>query len=401
MAKVRKGQSVKLIAQILLILFLSLLLWGILFFETSRTAAALRCEKAAQTTLVQHVCATGYIFRDEVAVTSHDNGPVLYEVSNGTPLTAGEPLATVYADGANIGTRALAAELLTEIERLQTLDEPDYLPDYYGAYRDMMASLSRGTLSGTAAERDDVQAALALIVARREERAVREARIAALQAELAVLIENDLNAKSRVNAPASGIFYRTADGYEGVMGTAAIDTLTPGGLRALLLSPQSTAGVIGRVLVGGAWYLAVPYSATQAQIFTEGAAYEVDFLRTGEKMSLTLTRVTAPDTAGEVLLIFRAEGVMPPADLARNEEVRISVSEQTGILVPMVALREENGVRGVYVAENGKASFRAVEVLAERDGCCLAALSDGERFLKVGEEIVVTSRRIFEGKVLS
>ena len=118
-------------------------------------------------------------------------------------------------------------------------------------------------------------------------------------------------------------------------------------------------------------------------------------------MSLTLTRVTAPDTEGEVLLIFRAEGVMPPADLARNEEVRISVSEQTGILVPMVALREENGVRGVYVTENGKASFRAVEVLAERDGCGLAALSDGESFLKVGEEIVVTSRRIFEGKVLS
>lgn len=401
MAKVRKGQGIRLVFQILAVLLLSLLLWGILFFETERTEAALRQEKAAMATLDEIVCATGYIFRDEVPLTSQDNGPVFYAAAHGTRQEAGDLLATVYRDGANTGTRAQAAVLLDEIERLQAADAPDYLPDYYGAYHAMMSSLSGGAVPGTDADVQAVQAALALIAARREEAAAREARITSLQAELAALIENDLNASEQVHAPASGTFYRTVDGYEHVMGIAAVETLTPGGLRALLLSPQSTSLMIGRLLVGQMWYLAVPMSVGEAEVFTEGAAYEVDFLRTGEAMLLTMARVTPPDATGEALVIFRADGTPPPADLARSEEIRITVGEQSGILVPMVALREENGQKGVYVAKDGKARFRAVEVLAERDGCCLVAPTAKEGYLQTGEEIVVTSRRIFDGRVLS
>ena len=400
MARVRKGQGIKLIMQILLVLMLSLLLWAILSFESARTASELRQEKAAEGTLEETLLATGYVFRDEVALTSHDNGPVVYAAPNGSSQTAGAVLATVYADGANVGTRAAAAVLLAEIERLLLVDEPDYLPDYYGAYADMMALLSVGGVSGTAAEMQEVQDALALIAARREASVTREERIAALQAELHLLIENDLNANEQVVAPAAGVFYRTADGYESVMGIAAVESLTPGGLRALLLSPQSTATTVGRLLVGQTWYLAVPTTVSESAKLIVGAAYEIDFLRTGEGMTLTLSRISDPDASGEVLLIFCAQGMMPPSDLARSEEISIAVGEQSGILVPMVALREENGVTGVFVAENGKASFRAVEILVVRDGCCLVKPQAGEGYLKVGEEIVVTSRRIFNGKVL-
>ena len=400
MARVRRGQGIRLTLQILLVLMLSLLLWAILSFESARTASELRREKAAEATLNEVLLATGYVFRDEVALTSHDNGPVLYAVPNGSSQAAGAVLATVYADGANVGTRAAAAVLLAEIERLLAVDEPDYLPDYYGAYYDMMASLSLGAVPGTDASQQTVKAALDLIAAHREAQTAREAYVASLQAELAALIENDLNANEQVLAPTAGIFYRTADGYESVMGVAAVETLTPGGLRALLLSPQSTATTVGRLLVGQTWYLAVPTTGSAAAGLTVNTAYEVDFLRTGERMTLTLSRISDPDASGEVLLIFCAEGIMPPADFARSEEISITVGEQSGILVPMVALREENGVRGVYVAENGKASFRAVEVLTERDGCCLVLPQMAEGYLKVGEEIVVTSRRIFSGKVL-
>ncbi|MBE6604144.1 MAG: hypothetical protein E7639_00355 [Ruminococcaceae bacterium] len=401
MARVRKGQGAKLVVQILVVLLLSFLLWGILFFEAERTEAALRQEGAAMATLDDTVYATGYVFRDEIPLTSRDNGPVFYAAASGSHLEAGDVLATVYRDGANTGMRAQAAVLLDGIERLQAVDDPDYLPDYYGSYHAMMSSLCGGALPGTDADVRAVQAALALIAARREEKAVREARIASLQAELAALIENDLNASEQVSAPVSGTFYRTVDGYESVMGIAAVDTLTPGGLRALLLSPQSTSAMIGRLLVGQVWYLAVPLSADEAEVFIEGAAYEIDFLRTGESISLTMVRVTPPDTAGEALVIFRADGTPPPADLARNEEIRVTVGKQSGILVPMVALREENGQKGVFVAEDGKARFRTVEVLTERDGCCLVAPIAEEGYLQAGEQIVVTSRRIFDGKVLS
>ena len=401
MAKVRKGQGVRLVLQILVVLLLSLLLWGILFFETARTEAALRQESAAMATLDEVVCVTGYMFRDEIPLTSQDNGPVLYTVANGTHLCAGDVPATVYRDGANTGTRAQAAALFDEIERLQAVDDPTYLPDYFGSYHTVMSSLSGGEIPGTDADVESVQAALALIAARREEKAAREARIALLQAELAALIANDLNASEQVRAPVSGTFYRTVDGYESVMGIAAVDTLTPGGLRALLLSPQSTSPMIGRLLVSNSWYLAVPLSVGEAERFAPDRVYEIDFLRTGESRALTVARVTDPDATGEALVIFRADGTPPPADFARSGEIRITVGVQSGILVPMVALREENGKQGVFVAVDGQARFRAVEMIAERDGCCLVAPRTEEGYLQAGEEVVITSRRIFDGKVLS
>ena len=203
-----------------------------------------------------------------------------------------------------------------------------------------------------------------------------------------------------MEALCDGVFYRTVDGYEAVLCTSAIPTLTPGGLRALLASPQSTALAVGKILAGGVWYLAVPLNAQDAASFTTGKSYDIDVLRTGERMTLTLERMTAADTAGEVLLIFRAEGIAPPRDLARCEELTITTHEISGIWVPISALREQNGAYSVFVAENGVAATRKIVPVFIENGCCLAALDASEEYLQEGEQILVTRRRIYEGKVL-
>lgn len=396
----RRGHGLVPILQIALIAVLALLLIGTLSFEISRTAAELRRDAASVVSVGQRVSAVGYVFRDETVIESVDSGAVAFAVADGAAVTRGTELAVVYADGSNTGTRARAAEITAEIERLQALDDSDVPPDYYGAYEALMGSLSAGSVLDTDAAQSTLHAALNRYAAQSEAASERSARIAALQAEFNALIENDRNATDLVKAPCDGIFYRNADGYEAVLCTTAVHTLTPGGLRALLASPQNTTLAVGKVAAGDVWYLAVPLDGGAAEGLEIEKNYKIDVMRTGESMTLTLERITPADTAGEVLLIFRAQGIAPPRDLARCEEVVINTEAVSGIWVPMLALRESGGAYTVFVDDNGVAATRKIEPLLMENGYCLVSVQASAEFLQEGERILVTARHIYEGKAL-
>ena len=395
----RREHGVKSTLQVVCIVVLALFLVGILWGEISRTALGLRREVATSLTLPQKSLATAYVLRDEALVTSVDGGPVAYAVASGSAVTVGQELALVYADGANTGTRARAAEITAEIERLMAQDA-ESIPDYYGSYEALMSALSSGNLLGIAEARDTLGEALDRVAATGESAEARQAKIAALWAEFDALIENDRNASDRVEASCNGVFYREVDGYETVMTTEAVDTLTPGGLRALLASPQGAAQAVGKIVAADTWYLAVPMTGESAQRFAVGEAYEVRATRTGERRALKLARVTDADVAGEVLLIFSGESTPLFGDLSRSVEIEITTGTAEGIFVPMTAVREENGERFVFVDVDGVAVKRRITPLLIENGYCLVTKDASPECLQEGESMVVTRRRIYEGKPL-
>ena len=395
----RREHGVKSTLQVVCIVALALFLVGILWGEISRTALGLRREIATSQALPQIERTVGYVFRGETIVTSVDGGPVAYAAVSGSAVTAGQELALVYADGANTGTRARAAEITAEIERLMAQDA-ESIPDYYGSYEALMSALSSGNLLGTAEASDTLGEALDRVAAAGETAEERQARIAALWAEFEALIENDRNASDLVKAPCDGVFYREVDGYESVLTVEAVDTLTPGGLRALLASPQGTAQAVGKVVVGGTWYLAVPVAQGDLSRFAVGNTYEICTSRTGERRALTLSRVTDADVEGEALLIFSGEGTPQLSDLSRSVELEITTGKTLGIFVPMTAVREENGERFVFVDVDGVAVKRRITPVLIENGYGLVAIDSSPEFLQEGESVVVTRRRIYEGKPL-
>ncbi|MBQ9802719.1 MAG: hypothetical protein IJW51_06595 [Clostridia bacterium] len=399
MAKRRKGRGVRRFLQLIAIFMLSSLLVGILSFEAARTEAAMCREAATLTTLSRTVCATGYVFRQETVVTSAYSGPVLYGAADGTALVAGDTLASVYVGTGGTSLRDDAAVLQAEIARLQALDATGPVPDYYGAYTSLMSSLSCGNTRDTAEAKATLQAALSLHAVQGTDAALRAAKIAQLQVELEKIIPAG-TASETVKAPVDGVFYANTDGYETVFSFAALDSLTPGGLRALLASPQDTAAAVGKLVCPDVWYLAVPADGERAAAFLAGNTYTAHLARTNETVMLTLDRITDADAEGELLLIFRATGHTPPADMARCAEVEIVTGSVTGLWVPQIALREEDGSYGVLVDHGGVAAYRKIEPLLMQDGYCLAAQIANEAYLQTGEWILVTHRRIYSGKAL-
>lgn len=392
-----RRRMLEIFLQVFCIVLLLALLVGVLFSEVSRRAEHWHGERAMLATVTDSYAATAYFFRDEAVVESVDNGPVFYLAENGAAVTAGQSLATVYADGANAGTRERARVLCEELARLEAA-LADTLPDFYGAYATLMGALSEGTLPANGSAAGTVLDALDKRDAAANGDAYR-ARIEALRAELADLIKNDAAAFADATAPLEGAFYREADGYESVMTPTALATLTPGGLRALLASPQSTKSAVGRVVRESTCHFALTMPAAACDLKV-GAAYDVSFVRESLSLAATLERVSDADGDGTVLLSFSLQS--PPDVLLglRYAEITIARGGVTGISLPMSAVCEEDGALVTYVAREGVAKRLVLSPLYKKEGCLLVAQGTGEDALLVGDVVVVSARRVYDGKVL-
>ncbi len=396
--RARMAKKTGTLAQAVCILLLLSLLVGILLSEVLRTSAAFYRESATVVSVEETLSLAGYVFREEALLESEYMGPVDYAAVRGEAVTAGELLATVYQDDSNTGTRERAEKILAEAELLRFLRDADTVPDYYGAWSELMRRLSDSTALGTEQATEELFAALLLHAAVRDE-ADYDARLAELDAAFAELIKN-AGKGDALFAARDGIFTRTVDGYEGLMKPEMLDALTPGGLRAMLASPQSTEQAVGKVVGNGVWYLVVPLTKQEAAELEIGKSYIATLLRSGEKLSFVPERFSAEDGTGEVVLVLRAESTLPPADLGRRLELSLVTGAVTGIRVPIQALRTEDDGLAVYVDVNGYAVRRRVEAVLYRDGYCLALQSDKDGYLRESENMIVTERRIYEGKAL-
>lgn len=381
--------------QILCILLLLALLVGVLLSEAARRAEYWHGDRATLATVTDTCGASAYFFRDETLVESVDNGPVFYLAESGTAVTAGQAIAKVYADGANAGTRERASEICAELARLEAALS-NTVPDFYGAYGSLMGALSTGGVPVNGDATDTLLDALDKRDAAANGDAYR-ARAEVLRAELDGLIKNDAAAFANTSVGHDGIFYREADGYEGVMTPTALESITnPAGLSALIASPQKTEKAVGKVVRGGSCRFAAVMVANEHHL-TPGASYRVTLTREGLTVDATLDRMIDAD---KVLMVFTVQA--PPEELLglRFAEIEIACGSVSGISVPMSAVYEEDGALVTCVVRDGVAKKCVISPLYRKDGCLLVSESTDEAGLHVGDVVVVSARRVHDGKVL-
>lgn len=388
--------------QVTAILLLLAVLVGTLVLESLRLSDGIRRETAVQMTLPRKKTAQGYVFRDEAVISSVNNGPVRYAVRDGATVSVGDLLADVYQDDTNTGKRALGADLMAQIEALQALDDAAdtaWQPAYLSSYFSLMRGLSKGELLRTEDATVALREAFSVRDAKREDPAARAARIAELQASFDELIK--YASGERRAATHAGIFCRVTDGYEDFLTAAAAATVTPESLSVMLAEGKKEPSAIGKIILPGDWYLALSVGRGEAACFEAGSVYPLSFTRTDRNENMTLVRIVPAEERDEVLLVFRADaGTAPPADGCRRQEIELSFAPVSGIRVPHSALQEENGQTYVFVDASGHAARRSVEVILSRDGYCLCAVREEEGWLREGETLLVTPRRLYEGKAL-
>lgn len=380
--------------------------------------------------------ATGFLVRDEQVVTSTGSLVELLP-QEGEKVAKGGTVALLYQDAAGLERKKELQSLELEREQLQYAlartasggDSAQLSSQVIDAIVDLKASVAAGDLTRL----EELTTDLKSLVYKREytfsdseegadAAAAIQASIDSVDAQIAALTAQAAQDTSRIRAPQSGIFSGVVDGYESLLDPDMLGEITPEQIRALSAQrPAPASDAIGKLIVDLEWYFVCALDAEDAERLTEGRKVTVRFSRdwSGE-VDMTVERVGDTDENGQAAVVLSSNQFLSDTTLLRKQTVELVFETKTGVRVPKQAIRvgtktvvdpdteEESQVNvpGVFVLVGEQAEFKPVTVLDQQEGFALVeaapATTDTEKkkALRPGDEIIISSGELFDGKVI-
>ena len=161
---------------------------------------------------------------------------------------------------------------------------------------------------------------------------------------------------------------------------------------------------MGKLVTDSVWYYAVTVSGDTVSLFETGDSVDVFFDALSETLPMTVYSVGEIQN-GEMVVVFRSSQNDSKVEDLRQESGRLIFQSDEGLRIPKEALRvNEDGETGVYVVLAQKARFRPVTVLAEDTDSYLVQANptdeEDTRILREGDEIILASEELYDGKVV-
>ena len=372
--------------------------------------------------------AQGILVRTEIPLAG-GNGYVDQILPEGAKAAAGDPVALLYDDPSALTTRQSIRALEAEIEQLQyALGDRTQSADAARLDAQVISSIvslrslaAGGDLTGL----DDCALSLRSMVFKRDYAygdtgAVDQLAqlIADKQGQLAQHYHSLNQVSTTVYAPASGVYSAGTDGWEGVATPGILDNITADGLDELLHQQHSPApGTVGKLITDSTWYYAALLDGTGTGL-QSGRRYTLSF--SGDyfgQLSMTLERVVLD--GDRTLAVFSCRSHLADTTLLRAQTVDVVIHHLEGIRVPRKALRvetvdeplESGNPDGptrqvnrykVYIVERSQAWGREVEILYTDENFYLVRPVDpaAAKRLRAGDEIILNSSGIYDGKVV-
>ena len=381
--------------------------------------------------------AVGILVRSETVLPDSGGSYVDHILSEGEKASAGQAVALLYNDPSAPAARQTIRALEAEIDQLEY-------------------ALASGTQS-TEASRLDAQVlssitSLRSLTAQGDLTALEEYTLnlrtmvfkrdytygdTAAASQLRLLIEdkraqlNQLNGSlnqvsQTIYAPRSGVFSGTADGWEGLISPDQLETITAAELAELMEQrPAPAAGASGKLITDSVWYFAALIPGTDTGLQT-GRTYALNF--SGDYYGQIPMKLERVSLEGEqTLAIFSCRSHLSDTTLLRVQTVDVVVEQLEGIRIPRKALRIETETVAegddenedgespapgaptrevnhymVYTVIRSQAWGQEVELLYTDENFYLVRPVDQNASdrLRAGDEIILSTSEIYDGKVV-
>lgn len=375
------------------------------------------------------VDATGYMVREERVLPDDSSGLLRIQRAEGERVAAGGTVASVYADQASLDRQAEIDSLESRVEQLQYAQDLALAAE---TTRKLDAQINQNLLQYRqylAADRlyDAESTALELraLVLKRDYSDTGNGDVTLQLQELGAQL---LNLRSqaegtvrRITAPEAGLYSAEVDGFETVLTPEKLESLTPSQLRSLTADPAVTSQV-GKLVLGDQWYFAAVLSAEnamalqerQTELREEGKTLLLRFSKGVDRdLPVTLESLGATEN-GQIVAVFRGSAYLRELTLLRQQRAQVITGSIEGIRVPRECLRAERAaldesgertaqeVTGIYCMVGREARFKPVNIVYSGDSFVLVtpASEKESRRLRSGEQIIVSARGLYDGKVL-
>ncbi len=408
----------KLLERVSAALLFALVVVYIVIQISSALTTQIVTELAGQNTIEEKVETTGYIFRNEELIHATRAGVVHRAVAEGGRVAKQQTVATIYAsDAAN----QVQSEITKINEQLAVLEASVVDTNYatgtvskqdatvYSLLHEVRENVALGAYRLAASNRSALQIALNKRLLLVGEETDFSARVEELNAKKTALTSSLTEALETISAPNAGYYSGEVDGYESLFTMDALNALTVDGLDELSKSKPAALEelTIGKLIRDFTWYLACPVDRSDALGLTEGRAYTLTFPYSSDaRIRATLTKKVTQTDRDTVVLVFSTNSIPTDFNFARSQTVQIVLRSYTGLQIVKSALRQVDGVEGVYVLTGGTITYKQVSRIYENEGYYLVRQNpenapDSLPYLQLYDAVIVRGKDLYTGKVVT
>ncbi|NLH02141.1 MAG: efflux RND transporter periplasmic adaptor subunit [Clostridiales bacterium] len=385
-----------------LLLFGALLAYLGVYFLHSVTNN-IRTAPAVYVSISENALASGIIVRQETLMRSSEKYlSVIAE--NGRLVSKGEPIAVLYSNedalkrASEIKDLELKKQYISSV--LAGINSAEDLSDRDNAIKKAVTSL---TASAVRREMDSLASAaisLSSLVIEKSDVGATKADLDAINAKIQTLKQNALKDTVAITAQSAGLFSSSPAGYEHIP-PDMLSSLDPESLRKLEESPEDVPDeVFGKLASPFEWFFAASVSQDDAAKLESGKSATLDFGRYCTVPIKARVVSISPPSAGECVVVFRCTESPSEMLSVRRVSAEIVFGSHDGIRIPKEAVLSDEQGSYVYTLTGLQAEKKYIQIVWETDEYFLAAVSEDAGGLRAGNDIILTTKGIYDGKVL-
>lgn len=377
------------------------------------------------------ITVSGYLVRDE-EVLANNNGLVYVTREEGERVSKGNSVAVVYHSEEALSQAQQLEDLRIQLEQLEYAQSvatgSQEVLKLDSNIMDSIYAIRQNMNSEQYTEAEKEASTLRTLILKRDytysgEGDI-EGQIESLTTQLRSLASATKSGSTAITVSKGGYYSSLVDGYETVLTPASLETMTPSSLREI--QPDSTlSSSVGKMIYGNTWYYVTAMATEDAALMTEGSKVTLRFVSGLEQdVPMTVERIGA-DEHGQSLVVLKAEQYVSITTLLRDQNAQIILKSYDGIRVPQESLRvwkrtvtDEDGTEtteslvGVYCRIGVESWFKPVTVVYQGEDYYLVEanpdamgsnMSEKQReiyTLRAGDEVIVSAKDLYNGKVI-
>ncbi len=377
-----------------------------------------KTEIALEKTISKAVTTDGFVVRDETYVTADAVGTPVPLVTDGKRVASGDAVAVVFTSEASARVYSQIQKLEADIAYfeslknkigIQTSDVESLDERIYSACAQYVTAMADGDIDALETYEDTVceaitsrQLSTGTVIDPTEKLSSLKAQLADLQAQSGGYIT--------VRADNPGYYIGHVDGYETAFDYEKAKTATGEEIEALLACAptptQNLQNCMGKLVDSFNWYLLCVIDAESAGGLSSGNRITVEFpLTSAESIRAEVVNVQNAGE-GKAAVILRSNLMNSQYAGLRKEQVRLVLESFTGFQVNNKAIREVDGVKGVYTVSGNIIKFKKIEIAhsdSEYSVCVTPTDQNGNPksgYVALYDEIIVEGTDLYDGKIL-
>lgn len=369
-------------------------------------------ELALEREIKNVVSTEAFVVRDEEYITADNtSGTVVSIAEDGKRVASGDSVAVVFQSADSASAYVRINELEKEIDYYNQLKNRVGIgtnaPSSYNALINdaciNFISTARGEIDSEYfdALTDFRDAVTTRQLAVGTQLSV-DAKLAELEAEL-VSLQSKATGYKTIASPNSGYYIGSVDGYENAISYDEATKVDCETINSLLSSQKqnTSKNVMGKLVDEFNWYLlcTVPYNDSGDIAVGKTVSVNVPNTAVGIIKCSVIYKGDKEDDS--VAVVLKCNIMNRDVANLRIERIEIITDEYTGIRINNKAIREIDGVKGVYVQRGNIISFKKINILSSSEDYSVIEKVDDSSYVRQYDTIITEGVDLYEGKVVS